>query len=46
MESINFEILRKQWPQLAAFGGLAEQYARSDSASSLLKLRNFAEQAV
>ena len=46
MESSNFEILRDQWPGLAGFGAFAEQYVHSDSASALLKLRNFTEHLV
>ena len=43
MRSANFEILREGWPELAAFGGLAEAYAHADPASALVKLRLFAE---
>ncbi len=43
MESKNFEILRKQWPDLAALGGFAEHYTHSDPASSLIKQRTFIE---
>ena len=43
MKSANFEILRDGWPELAAFGGLAESYAHADPASALVKLRLFAE---
>src|SRR5271169_2943590 len=46
MVSTNFEILRKGWPELASFGGFAEQYARTDSGSALLKLRIFSEHLV
>ncbi|MCY4459635.1 MAG: DEAD/DEAH box helicase family protein [Albidovulum sp.] len=43
MKSVNFEILRNRWPDLAALGGLAEAYAHADPASALVKLRLFAE---
>ena len=43
MRSVNFEILRDSWPELAAFGGFAESYAHADPASALVKLRLFAE---
>lgn len=43
MKSINFEIVRRQWPELAALGGFAEAYAHADPASALVKLRLFAE---
>ena len=43
MKSVNFEILRDSWPELAALGGFAELYAHADPASALVKLRVFAE---
>ena len=43
MKSVNFEILRDSWPELAALGGFAESYAHADPASALVKLRVFAE---
>ena len=43
MKSVNFEILRNRWPDLAVLGGLAEAYAHADPASALVKLRLFAE---
>ena len=43
MKSRNFEILRKNWPELASLGGFAEAYAHDDPASALVKLRLFAE---
>jgi len=46
MESKNFEILRKQWPELADLGGFAELYARTDSSSALIKQRTFCEHLV
>jgi len=46
MESVNFEILRSKWPELASLGGFAEQYSHSDPNSALLKLRSFIEQMV
>jgi len=43
MKSVNFEILRESWPELAGLGGFAESYAYADPASALVKLRLFAE---
>ena len=43
MKSENFEILREEWPELAALGGFAEAYVHRDPASALVKLRFFAE---
>ena len=43
MLSVNFEFLRAARPDLAALGGFAEHYAFNDPASSLAKLRLFAE---
>jgi type I restriction enzyme R subunit len=43
MRSVNFEILREGWPELAGLGGFAESYAHADPASALVKLRLFAE---
>lgn len=43
MKSRNFEILRENWPELASLGGFAEAYAHDDPASTLVKLRLFAE---
>lgn len=43
MQSLNFEFLRPHWPDLAALGGFAEQYAQTDPASSLVKLRTYIE---
>lgn len=46
MKSMNFEHLRKQWPELADLGGYAETYAYSDPQSSLVKLRCYVEKMV
>ena len=43
MKSVNFEILRQNWPELAQLGALAESYAHADAASALVKLRLYAE---
>ena len=43
MRSLNFELLRDRWPELASLGGFAEAYAYTDPTSSLVKLRAFAE---
>ena len=43
MRSVNFEILRDGWSELAALGGFAEAYVHADPASTLVKLRLFAE---
>src|ERR1700727_145175 len=43
MRSVNFELLRRNWPELADLGALAEQYAFPDPESALVKLRSFGE---
>jgi ATP-dependent exoDNAse (exonuclease V) alpha subunit len=43
LQSLNFEILRNRWPELAELGASAEEYAYSDPQSAMLKLRCFAE---
>lgn len=43
MKSVNFDILKDGWPELAALGGFAESYTHADPASALVKLRLFAE---
>ena len=43
MKSVNFEIIRDGWPELAALGGFAESYTHADPASAVVKLRLFAE---
>src|SRR5690348_14976857 len=44
MQSINFEFIRPQWPELASLGGFAETYAHGDPIGALVKLRAYAEQ--
>lgn len=44
--SSNFEFLQTKWPQLAAYGELAEKYLYSDSNATLIKLRLFGEKIV
>ena len=44
--SINFEMLRNRWPELASLGAAAEQYLYTDPESCLVKLRNYLEQIV
>jgi len=46
MDSLNFEMLRKPWPELASLGGFAERYVYTDPASTLIKLRVFCEHLV
>ena len=43
MKSVNFEMLRSRWRELAELGGFAESYASADAPSALVKLRLFAE---
>ena len=43
MKSVNFEILRDRWRDLAELGAFAESYASADPPSALVKLRLFAE---
>ena len=45
MQSLNFELLREQWPELAGLGGFAESYAHSDPVGAIGKLRSFCEHA-
>ena len=42
-KSINFEMLRSQWPELATLGAKAESYVHTDPESCLVKLRNYLE---
>lgn len=44
MQSVNFEILRKERPVLADLGGFAEHYAYADPIGALVKLRSLVEQ--
>jgi len=46
MKSVNFEFLRDKWPELASFGGFAEQYAWPDPESALVKLRSYIESMI
>jgi type I restriction enzyme R subunit len=41
--SLNFEHLRKRWPQLAELGAYAENYSVSDPQSAMVKLRCYVE---
>ena len=43
---MNFEFLRNDWPELADFGGYAEEYTYSDPVGSLIKLRSYSEHLV
>jgi type I restriction enzyme R subunit len=43
MESANFAYLAKQDKRLVLLGGLAERYFRTDPATAIMKLRQFAE---
>ncbi|CAM4161804.1 DUF4145 domain-containing protein [Serratia nematodiphila] len=42
-QSLNFEMLRSQWPELAELAYMAERYVHSDPESCLVKLRNYTE---
>ncbi|CAQ86024.1 MULTISPECIES: DEAD/DEAH box helicase family protein [Photorhabdus] len=42
-QSLNFEMLRSQWPELTELAYMAERYVHSDPESCLVKLRNFDE---
>ena len=46
VKSLNFEFLRPEWPELASLAGFAEQYAHTDPAGALVKLRSFGEEVV
>lgn len=41
--SLNFEMLRHKWPEIADLGVLAERYVHSDPETSLVKQRNMVE---
>ena len=43
MQSLNFEVLRTQYPQLADLGAFAEQYVHSDPEAAVAKLRKYGE---
>ncbi len=43
MQTLNFEVLRKHYPQLADLGALAEQYVHSDPDGTAAKLRTYGE---
>lgn len=43
MTSLNFEMLRRKWPEIADLGALAERYAHNDPETSLVKQRNMIE---
>ena len=45
MNSINFEMLRDQSPELATLGGFAEKYAYKDPSSALIKLRTLTKKS-
>ncbi|WP_213607889.1 DEAD/DEAH box helicase family protein [Pseudoalteromonas sp.] len=45
-QSMNFEHIKQQWPELHQLAAFAEGYAISDPQSSLVKLRCFAEKVV
>ncbi|MTI12337.1 DUF4145 domain-containing protein, partial [Sansalvadorimonas verongulae] len=45
-KSVNFEMLRTRWPELANLGAMAEQYVHTDPESCLVKLRNYLELVV
>ncbi|WP_422463212.1 DEAD/DEAH box helicase family protein [Endozoicomonas sp. ALB115] len=42
-KSLNFEMLRTHWPELANLGSKAEEYVHTDPESCLVKLRNYLE---
>ncbi|OOE55500.1 DEAD/DEAH box helicase family protein [Salinivibrio kushneri] len=44
--SVNFEHLRKDWPELAELGAFAENYAVTDPQSAMVKLRCYVEKIV
>lgn len=46
IKSLNFEILREKWSNLADHGAFAEKYLYSDSQSAVVKLRCFIETLV
>jgi type I restriction enzyme, R subunit len=46
LNSLNFEILHADWPELSELGKTAEQYVYQEPSTSLIKLRVFAEKVV
>ncbi|MFM5018702.1 DEAD/DEAH box helicase family protein [Aeromonas veronii] len=42
-KSLNFEMLRRKWPEIADLGAMAERYVYNDPETSLVKLRNMVE---
>lgn len=42
-KSLNFEMLRRKWPEIADLGAMAERYVYDDPETSLVKLRNMVE---
>ena len=42
-KSLNFEMLRRKWPEIADLGAMAEKYVYNDPETSLVKLRNMVE---
>lgn len=45
-QSLNFEMLRSHWPELANLGAKAEEYVHTDPESCLVKLRNYLELSI
>lgn len=42
-KSLNFEMLRRKWPEMADLGAMAEGYVYTDPETALVKLRNMVE---
>lgn len=45
-KSLNFEILRRKWPEIADLGAMAERYVHADPETALVKMRNMIELVV
>ena len=45
-KSLNFEMLRRKWPEIADLGAMAERYVHADPETALVKMRNMIELVV
>jgi len=45
-KSLNFEMLRRKWPEIADLGTMAERYVHDDPETALVKMRNMIESVV
>lgn len=45
-KSLNFEMLRRKWPEIADLGAMTERYVHADPETALVKMRNMIELVV